>query len=172
VFEIDRNSCSVCALFCRIFCEILTTWMKINRHFIDEYQASTTTLITHLSDIFWLVSLRAVERAHIWSKFFIIECDRDYRLENLVLATPATKFRRKNASQKIEKIDFSQQHCQFSSVFRSVFEIIIDSTLFFYISTFFQIIETSSSRYNAFVFVYLFTTTFEVRRNKLRGYLR
>jgi hypothetical protein len=62
---------------------------------IKKYQASTTILITHLSDIFWLVSLRAVEWAHIRPKLIIIKCDESRRLENLVSATLATKFRRK-----------------------------------------------------------------------------
>ncbi len=70
--------------------------------------------------------------------------------------------RRSFAAKRVEKINFSQQHCQFSSVFRSVFEIFIESTLIFYISTLFLIIKTTSSRYNAFVFVYLFTTAFKV----------
>jgi hypothetical protein len=59
------------------------TLSKRRRWELKFYQASTTTLITHLSDIFRIVSLRAVEWARVWSKSFIIECEI------------AAKFRRK-----------------------------------------------------------------------------
>ncbi len=96
--------------FCVLIDVILTSWImtskmrrdkEIEATFLNNvwkekfYQASTTTLITHLSDIFQIVWLRAVEWARVWSKFFIIECDEDRRLKNLVLATIAAKFRRK-----------------------------------------------------------------------------
>ncbi len=96
--------------FCVLIDVILTSWImtskmrrdkEIEATFLNNvwkekfYQASTTTLITHLSNILWLVSLRAVERARVWSKSFIIECDKSCWRENFVLATIATKFRRK-----------------------------------------------------------------------------
>jgi hypothetical protein len=79
--------------------------------------------------------------------------------------------RRKRVT-KSRKNRIFQQRNQFSSVFWFVFEKFMNQSLFFHIFAFFQIIESSSSRYNTFVIIYLFTTIFEVRRNKLCEYLR
>jgi fibrillarin-like rRNA methylase len=87
------NQSLIVEFFDENFCYLIEIEKRTSN--VLKYQASTTTLITHLSDIFRIASLRAVEWARVWSKPFIIECGECRRPKNLVPATIATKFRRK-----------------------------------------------------------------------------
>jgi hypothetical protein len=82
----------------------------VNYKNFERYQVSTNIHITHLSCIIQLVSLRAFDRARVWSKLFIIECWEARRLEDLIFATLAKSFDEQNASQNSEIFEISQQH--------------------------------------------------------------
>jgi hypothetical protein len=83
----------------------------------DNSFSRTITHITNLSNTIQFASLRVVERARVWSKPFTIECCEGHRLEKPVFATPAARFRRQKASQKVEKFELSTHIRNFQAIF-------------------------------------------------------
>jgi hypothetical protein len=173
VDRFDRHFEILLFQFDRVFLERYENERPYDHQAIRSMKKKVPSINDHIyNSLFWLILNRLIE-----------SCRTSSRLTKFLhywvrWRSPTRKSRSRDVRGEVssqnasKKINFSQQHCQFSSIFRSVFEIFIESTLLFYISTLFSITKTKSSRYNAFVFVYLFTTTFEVRRNKLCEYLR